>query len=139
MNYTRIALAALGGVVVYFTLGTLFFAFSPLKNEFRRYPAVYRTMDDMKKVMPIGMLAMVLSIAVLAVLYALAYRGGPALVEGARFGALVGLYALGSFVLHNHVNLNIGWALTIGQAIAYFIQWTIVGIVFGAIYRPAGV
>jgi hypothetical protein len=33
--------------------------------------------------------------------------------------------------------LNIGLKLTVQQAIAYFIQWTICGIVIGLIYRPA--
>jgi hypothetical protein len=39
-------------------------------------------------------------------------------------------------VLHNYVNLNIGLKLALGQAAAYFFQWTIVGIVIGLIYRP---
>jgi hypothetical protein len=58
------------------------------------------------------------------------------LAQGARFGGLVGAYAVGAFVLHNHVNLNIGLRLTLGQAVAYFFQWTVVGVVIGLIYRP---
>jgi hypothetical protein len=42
----------------------------------------------------------------------------------------------GSFVLHNYVNLNIGLRITVASAIAYFIEWTVVGIVIGVIYRP---
>jgi branched-subunit amino acid transport protein AzlD len=137
VNYARIALAALAASVSYFALGAVFFALSPLAGEFRKYPAVYRTMEDMKAVMPIGMLATVLSIAVLAILFALAYQGGSGVFEGARFGALIGLFAVGSFVLHNYVNLNIGLALTVGQAVAYLIQWTVVGVIIGLIYRPA--
>jgi hypothetical protein len=34
------------------------------------------------------------------------------------------------------VNLNIGLKLTLEQALAYFIQWTLVGLVIGLIYRP---
>jgi hypothetical protein len=136
VNYTRIALATLGATVVYFVLGGLLFATSPLANEFRKFPAVYRTPDDMKGVIPIGILGMLLSIAALAVIYAMIYRGGSGLAEGAHFGALIGLFAIGSFVIHNYVNLNIGLKLTVGQAIAYFIQWTIAGIVIGLIYRP---
>jgi hypothetical protein len=64
------------------------------------------------------------------------YRGGSGAAEGARFGALIGLFAVGSFVLHNYVNLNIGLKLTLEQALAYFIQWTLVGLVIGLIYRP---
>jgi hypothetical protein len=67
---------------------------------------------------------------------ALAYRGGPGMAEGARFGVLIRLFAVCGFVLHNYVNLNIGLNLTVKQAVAYFAEWTIVGIVIGLIYRP---
>ncbi len=136
MNYSRLALATLGATAVYFALGGLLFGLGPLRREFEKYPAVYRTADDMKGVMPYGILAMLLSILVLAVLYAMLYRGGSGAAEGARFGALIGLFAVGSFVLHNYVNLNIGLKLTLEQALAYFIQWTLVGLVIGLIYRP---
>ena len=65
------------------------------------------------------------------------YQRGYGPLEGARFGASIGLFAVCSFVLHNHVNLNIGWPLTWKQAIAYFVEWTIVGTVIGWIYRGA--
>jgi hypothetical protein len=135
MNYTRIALAALGGTVAYFAIGLLVFTMKPFVAEFQKYPAVYRSQESMKGVMPFGMLGMLLSILVLAVLYAMLYHGGSGALEGARFGALVGLFAVGSFVLHNYVNLNIGLKLTIEQAVAYFIEWTVVGLVIGLIYR----
>jgi hypothetical protein len=32
---------------------------------------------------------------------------------GAMFGALIGLFAIGSFVVHNYVNLQIGFKLTV--------------------------
>ena len=40
-------------------------------------------------------------------------------------------------MLHNYVNLNIGLKLTLEQAVAYFVQWMMAGIVIGAIYKPA--
>lgn len=136
MNYSRLAIAALGATVAYFILGTIFFALSPLKEEFRKYPAVYRTAENMKAVMPFGVLGMLLSIFALVVLYSLLYRSDFGLTQGIRFGALVGAFSVGSFVLHNYVNLNIGLRLTLAQAIAYFIQWTLVGLVIGWLYRP---
>jgi hypothetical protein len=137
MNYTRIALAALGGFVAYFILGGVFFALVPsMKNEFLKYPAVYRSQEGIKSTMPFGMAAMFIAIVALAVIYALLYQGGSGLVEGTRFGALIGIFAIGSFVVHNYVNLNIGGKLTLQQSIAYFIEWLIVSIVIGLIYRP---
>jgi hypothetical protein len=87
--------------------------------------------------MPFGMFAMFVALVALAAVYAMVYAGGSALVEGARFGALIGVFAIGSFVVHNYVNLNIGLKLTVQQSIAYFVQWVIVGIVIALIYKPA--
>ena len=120
-----------------FCFGGISFGLLPtLKDEFRKYPAVYREQEGIMKVMPAGMAFMFLAIAALAVIYALMYRDGWGAWEGARFGALIGIYSVGSFVVHNYVNLNIGLKLTVQQSIAYFVQWTICGVVMGLIYRP---
>ena len=138
MNFTRIALAALGGFVAYFVLGDLSFVALPwLKNEFLKYPAVYRSQEGIKSVMPSGMAAMFVAMLVLAVIYAMLYQGGSGVAEGARFGVLIGVFAVCAFVVHNYVNLNIGLKLTLEQAAAYFVEWTVVGIVIGLIYKPA--
>jgi hypothetical protein len=53
VNYARIALASLGGMVVYFVYGFAMFAAWPsMKTEFLKYPNVYRPKDEMMKVMP---------------------------------------------------------------------------------------
>ena len=66
MNYSRIALAALGATVAYFVLGGILFGALPsLREEFLKYPAVYRTQDDMKRVMPMGMISILVAICAL--------------------------------------------------------------------------
>ncbi len=138
MNIPRIALAALAGFVAYFAIGGMLFGLMPpMKRQFARYPAVYRSQDSIKALMPAGMAFMFVSILALAILYAMLFRGGSGLAEGARFGALVGVFAIGSFVVHNYVNLNIGLRLTVFQGLAYFFEWVVVGVVIGLIYRPA--
>jgi hypothetical protein len=138
MNLSRILLATLGATVTYFVLGFVLFGLFPVMvNEFRKYPAVYRSQEGMKSVMPVGLVATLVAILVIAVIYAMACRGGYGMAAGARFGALIGLFAVCGFVLHNYVNLNIGLRLTLQQAVAYFVQWTIVGIMISLIYRPA--
>lgn len=138
MNYSRIALAALGATVAYFVVGGILFAALPsLQEEFMKYPAVFRTQDDMRRVMPVGMIALLVAISVVALLYAMAYPAGGRALDGARFGALIGVFAVCGFALHNHMLLNVGLRLTIGQAIAYFVQWLVVGIVISLIYAPA--
>jgi hypothetical protein len=137
MNFARISLAALAAFVAYFALGSVVFTRPQMVEQFRKFPAVYRNQEDLKKVMTAGMAAMLLSMFVLTLLYAMLYRGGSGLLEGARFGALIGVFAVCAFVIHNHVNLNIGLGLTISQAVAYFVEWTVCGIVIGLIYRPS--
>jgi uncharacterized membrane protein len=138
MNVSRIALAALGGFVAYFVLGGLSFAVSPsLKNEFLKYPAVYRPQEGQMRFLPAGMVAMFVAMLALAVIYAMLDQGGSGLAIGARFGALIGVFVVGAFVVHNYVNLNIGLKLTLEQAVAYFVEWLVTGIVIGLIYRPA--
>jgi hypothetical protein len=137
MNIALVALAAVGGFAVYFALGFLIFGLTPfLRNEFGKFPAVYRSPEGIKSVMPAGMAAMFVGMVALAVLYSMLYHGGSGFSEGARFGALIGVFAVCAFVVHNYVNLNIGLKLTIQQSIAYFVEWLITGIVIGLIYRP---
>jgi hypothetical protein len=137
MNLSRLVLAAFGGFVTYFALGFLLTAFPFMRSEFLRYPNVYRSLEGMKSVMPLGMVAMFAAILALATLYAWLYPGGSGAVAGARFGALVGVFSVGSFVVHNYVNLNIGLKLTLQQAVVYFVEWLFVGVVIGLIYKPA--
>jgi hypothetical protein len=141
MSLSRIALASLGGFIAYIILGGLAFGLFPsLRNEFLKYPAVYRNQEDMKTHMPVGMVAMFVSIVALSVIYAMLYQGGPTLEEGIRlgamYGALIGIFFVGAFVVHNYVNLNIGLTLTLQQAVAYFIEWTVTGMAIGILYRP---
>lgn len=137
MNYSRVLLAGFAGTIAYFAVGGLLFGLVPqLRDEFRRYPSIYRDQEAIKGVMPLGMGAMLISIVALAALYSLAYHGGPGVWEGARFGLLIGLFAVGAFVLHNYVNLQIGWGITGQQAFAYMLEWLVVGVVIGLVYRP---
>lgn len=123
MNYARIALACLGATVAYFVYGFAMFAALPrMKSEFMKYPNVYRSNDSMMKIMPYGMVSILISIVVVAVLYARIYPVGGGIVSGVYFGALIGVFSVCTFVIHNYVNLNIGLTLTLYQGVAYFIQ-----------------
>ncbi|MDX6497957.1 MAG: hypothetical protein QOG23_1217 [Blastocatellia bacterium] len=137
MNYSRLGLAALGGMVASFAFGFLVLWLVPaLINEGHKYPAVFRPKEEMMSVMPIGLVATFISILVVAIIFAMIHQGGSGAAAGARFGVLIGIFVVCAFVLHNYVNLNIGLKLALGQAVAYFVQWTIIGIVIGLIYKP---
>jgi hypothetical protein len=136
MNYSRLGLAALGGTVASFAFGFLVLWLVPaLIKEGHKYPAVFRPKEEMFTVMPIGIVATFIAILVVAIIFAMTHQGGSGTTDGARIGVLIGIFAVCN-VLHNYVNLNIGLKLALGQAAAYFLQWTIIGIVIGIIYKP---
>jgi hypothetical protein len=138
VNYARIALASLGGMVAYFVYGFATFAAWPsMKTEFMKYPNVYRPKEEMMKVMPYGMITILIAIVVVAILYAQIHNAGGGIVSGVYLGSMIGLFSVGTFATHNYINLNIGLTLTIYQSIAYFIQWIIVGAAIGLIYKPS--
>jgi hypothetical protein len=138
VNYGHIALAFLGATVAYFVCGFVMFAALPgMKSELLKYPNVFRSHDGMMKVMPYGMVSILISIVVVAVLYAKMYPAGGGIASGVYLGALIGIFSVCVFVIHNHVYLNIGIALTLYEGITYFIQWVIVGAAFGLIYKPS--
>ena len=136
MNYIRLGFAALAGTVAYFATGFLVFGLW-IANDYRPFTAVYRPAQEIMHVFPIGIAATFAAIFVLGIIYAKGFEGGRGFAEGARFGMLVGVFSVCAFVIHNYVNLNISVKLTVEQAVGYFVEWTIVGIVIGLIYKPA--
>jgi hypothetical protein len=138
MNYARLTLAFLGAAVAYFVYGLVMLAAWPsMKTEFKKYPNVYRSEEGLMKVMPFGMVAILIGIVVVVILYARIYPAGGDIVSGVSLGGLIGLFVVCMFVIHNYVNLNIGLKLTLCQSIAYFLQWLIVGAAIGLIYKPS--
>jgi len=137
VNYIRIALAALGALVSYFAYGFAMFAAWPsMQTEFRKYPNVYRSKDEMMKIMPYGTVAIFIAIVVVAIIYAKIYTADGGIVLGIYLGILIGFFSVCTFAIHNYVNLKIGFTLTVYQSIAYFIQWVVVGAAIGLIYKP---
>ncbi|HTQ97005.1 MAG TPA: hypothetical protein VMH89_09365 [Candidatus Acidoferrum sp.] len=138
MNYTRIAFAFLGATVAYFAFGfALFGALPGMKAEFKKYPNVYRSDESMMKAMPYNMVAILLSIVVAAILYAKIYPAGGSIASGLCFGALMGIFAVCTFVVHNYATLNIGPTLSLYEGITYFIQWLVVGAAISLIYKAS--
>ena len=102
MNYARIALASLGATVAYFVYGFVMLAAWPsMKTEFKKYPNVYRSEEGMMKVMPYGVVAILIGIVIFAILYAKTYPADGGIVFGVYLGALIGLFSVCMFVSHN--------------------------------------
>ena len=135
MNATRIALAALAALVAYFIVGGIFFAIPAMRAEFAKYPAIFRTGEAINSVMAVGVLGLLLAIGAAAAIFARMHPAGAGVGAGIKFGVILAVFQLGSFVLHNHMNLTIGWRLSALQGIAYTAEWIVVGVVISLVYR----
>ncbi|SRR5579864_1755015 len=135
MNYGRIVLAAIGGMVVFFVLGGLLQA-TPLAKEYGAYPGVFRQKDAIMSRMPIGITGILVAILAVAVIYATTYSGGSGLAAGARLGVLVGIFAACAFEAHNFTILNIGSRIALELAATAIVQWTLITMAIGLIYKP---
>jgi hypothetical protein len=137
MNYKRIVVAGVAATVVYFASGFVVFGLLPLARYYAPYPGVYRPADAVMSYFPIGIASTLVAILVLAAIYAKGYEGGAGIVEGARFGALVGIFMVGAVVGDEYVTLNIGRTLALVMAAARLVEWVIVGVTIGLVYKPA--
>ena len=136
MNYGRLALAAVAAWVVDAVYGFIVYG-TILSSEFGRYPAIYRPNDVAPGYMPILFGGILLAMLVASYIYAKGYEGGSGVQEGMRFGVLVGLLVFGYVGVVNYAILNIGRRLAGSLGIAGLVEWTIAGIVIGAVYKPA--
>lgn len=135
MNLTRIALAALAALVAYFIVGGIFFAIPAMSAEFAKYPSIFRTGEAINSVMAVGVLGILLAIGAAAVIFARMHPAGAGIEAGIKFGVILAIFQLGSFVLHNHMLLNVGWRLTMLQGVVYMAEWIVVGVVISLVYR----
>jgi len=135
-HLTGIALAALFATVAVFVLGGIFFgALTAMRREFEKHAALYRPREQMMKVMPLGMISMYVGVFAATYLFALGFPQGASLDIGAQFGVMLAIFVVCGFVLHNHVNLRISTRLTVYQAVAYFIEWLVVGLLITVFYK----
>ena len=135
-HLSGIALAALLATVAIFVLGGILFgALTAMRKEFERHTALYRPREQMKKVMPLAMISMYVGIFAATSLFAMGFPDGASLALGGQFGALLAVFVVCGFVLHNHVNLQISTRLTVYQAVAYFIEWFVVGLLISVFYK----
>jgi len=137
MNYARIAMAGAAATVVYFVSGFVVFGLLPLAKYYAPYPGVYRSTDAVMSYFPIGIGSTFVAILVLAAIYATGYKEKAGIVEGARFGILVGLFMVGAVVGDEYVTLNIGRTLALVMAAGRLVEWIVVGMTIGLVYKPA--
>ena len=135
MNNSRIALAAVAATIVFFICGFLIFGLL-IGSDFAPYAAVYRSQAGMQQHAPVGIICSFVAMIVMSFIYAKGYEGGSGLLEGVRFGGLVGLFLACKCVADEYVTLNIGGKLASEMAAGVLVEMAIVGMVIGMVYKP---
>lgn len=136
MNYARVAMAALAATVVDGIYGFLVYGVL-LANDFASFPGVYRPADVGQAYLPIMFGFLFIALLAVAIIYAKGYEGGSGVAEGARFGVLMGVFVAMAFAGVNYATLNIGRRHSLMMAAAALVEWTLLGIVIGLVYRPS--
>jgi hypothetical protein len=134
MNYPRLALAALAAAVFDMAYGFVVYG-NLAAPQFARYPAVYRAANDMSHA-PQLMSGVVVGALAAAYIYAKGYEHGSGIAEGARFGVAIGAFVGGYTGLVSWAVLNIGSDLGVRLIVIGFVEWFLVGVIIGLIYRP---
>jgi hypothetical protein len=137
MNFGRLIVAAIAGTVVEVVYGFLVYGML-LSKEFGRYPAVYRSAEAGPAYLPLMFAGLFVAIFLAAVIYAQGYTGGRGAEEGTRFGVLLGAFVSIAFGSVNYGVLNIGRRLAVYTTSAGFIEWFLIGLTIGLVYKPAG-
>lgn len=103
------------------------------KDLYKRL-AIYSRLDD--PIIPLGFLSMLIQGALLAYLYPLVARSGSPIVDGLKFGLLMGVFLASSAVLAEAAKQKTTslptWLAV--ESIYYLIQFSLVGIAIGLIY-----
>ena len=136
MNYGRLAIAAIAATVVYYAYGFVVEGLL-IRRDFSPYSAVYRSADTVMGYMPLGLGCTLIATFVITTLFANSHGGGAGLGEIIRFGLLVGIFVVCTFVGPNYVTLNIGRKLALELAASAILQWVLVCLVIAFIYKPA--
>ncbi|HEX7139882.1 MAG TPA: hypothetical protein VF219_18665 [Vicinamibacterales bacterium] len=137
MNLGRLALAAVAATVVDAVYGFVVYGML-LAGQFARFPGVYRSDEAGMAHLPLMFLGIFVAIAALTLIYSKGYEGGSGVVEGVRFGVLVAIVIVFVFVSVNYATLNIGRKLSLELAVAAFVEWVLVCVTIGVVYKPLG-
>jgi len=136
MNYGRLALAAIVATVVDACYGFTVYGML-LAGEFGKYPGVYRSNEAGQAYLPLMFGGLLVAILVVTAIYAKGYEGGSGAAEGLRFGLMLGVFVFLAFGGVNYAVLNIGRRLALQAAVAGLVEWTLVGVAIGLVYRPS--
>lgn len=133
MRYGRVVSSAVVAWLAYMVV-------SPLANNlilselYGQHLHVFRPADTVNPVP--GFAASAFGFLVFAYMFAKGYEGGPAYLEGLRFGVLVGLLISTFGLVWNYVMLPLSAKLVAAWILDTIGEMGLYGAIVGAVYRP---
>ena len=134
MNYPRLVLTAVVATLVDMVYGFAVYG-TALAREVSPYGGVYRPIAAVNANLPWLVVGLLLTMLTATYLFAKMYDGGSRTWAGLRFGVVVGLFVVGYVAIGNYVVTNIGRRLAVLMAAACLLEWIVVGLAIGAVYR----
>ncbi|MCZ6556921.1 MAG: DUF1761 domain-containing protein [SAR324 cluster bacterium] len=130
MNWNRFILSGAAAFVVMFVMGFVWHV--PLFGAY--YAEQASALLKAEMVLPVIILAEVIRAFVLAYVYPLGYKGGAPLVEGGRFGLMMGLFTAMLPLIYvsryNYTSFNWFWV----EGLFFLIQGAAAGIIIAYIH-----
>lgn len=125
---TAIVLGFLGGGIVYFLLEEVLFK--------QLIVAGFINKLGMTTIEPssLGALGALVGVVVMAYIYPKGYEGGAPAIEGAKFGALLGLYLTAPWMIGLASFLSLTAGFTLFYILVGIIEQTCTGIIIGLVY-----
>jgi hypothetical protein len=133
MNFGRLAAAALVCWLAHLALSGIVWG-ALLPDLFRQHAAMLRAPSEINFVMGFG--GSLVGFFLFAYAYAKGYEGGPGLVEGLRYGVLVGLLLAAFAGGWGYAMMPVSGAFAAALLVDCIIEMAIYGAVVGLIYRP---
>jgi hypothetical protein len=135
MNYSRLALAAVAALIVFFAWGFLTEGWL-LRKDFATSAALYRTSDLQMKYMPFGIASTLIALLAAVVLYAGWCGATSGAMRGLQFGLLMGVFVACVHPISNLITMNMDRKLGLEIATSNAIGWVLTGLVIGLVYKP---
>jgi hypothetical protein len=133
MNFGRLAAAALVSWLAHLALTSVIWGMV-LPDLFRQNAALMRAPSDMNLVLGYG--ASLAGFFVFSYAYAKGYEGGAGLVEGLRYGVLIGLLLAVFAGVWGYVMMPISAVFAAAMIVDSIVEMAAYGVIVGLIYRP---
>jgi hypothetical protein len=137
LNFPRIALAAVAAWIA--SLGVGFFVNDFLLADIlAANQAAMRPEADLTANLPVGFVLLLVGFFAFTYAFAKGHEGTDGVMEGIRFGVLVGLVVLGFANIWQWVVYPIDGAMATAIVISSIVEMALYGAIVGAIYKPLG-